>query len=177
MSAWCKPAMPNPFLWPQMAARLMRRLWRRRLPPRRRLLLICSPGNPSGAVATEAELAALADVLRRHPGIAVISDDLYEHIVFAPAKFRTLAEVAPDLTDRILTVNGLSKAYAMTGWRIGYAGGPDWWTAGLRVLFSQTNGGPCSISQVAGVAALDGPQDFLAEKAQIYRRTPRSGLA
>ncbi|MGV8988341.1 MAG: pyridoxal phosphate-dependent aminotransferase [Cypionkella sp.] len=138
--------------------------------PKTRLLLICSPSNPSGAVASRKELSALAKMLRRHPDIAVISDDLYEHIVFAPAQFCTLAEVAPDLADRILTVNGLSKAYAMTGWRIGYAGGPDWWVNGLRVLFSQTNGGPCSISQIAGIAALDGPQDLLAERRQVYER-------
>ena len=138
--------------------------------PKTRLLLLCSPGNPSGAVLSAAELTALAAVLRRHPQVCVISDDLYEHIVFAPAKFATLAQVAPDLSDRILTVNGLSKAYAMTGWRIGYAGGPDWWIAGLRVLFSQTNGGPCSISQAAGIAALDGPQDFIADWRATYQR-------
>ncbi|BAV52947.1 Aspartate aminotransferase (plasmid) [Mesorhizobium loti] len=138
--------------------------------PDTKLLLLCSPGNPTGAVASEGELRAIAEVLRRHPHINVISDDLYEHVVFAPAKFATLAQVAPDLADRVLTVNGLSKAYAMTGWRIGYAGGPTWWTAGLRVMFSQTSGGPCSISQAAGVAALDGPQDFLDDWRQIYRR-------
>ena len=121
--------------------------------PATRLLLLCSPGNPTGAVASEAELSAVAEVLRRHPQVAVISDDLYEHIVFAPARFATLAQVAPDLGDRILTVNGVSKAYAMTGWRIGYAGGPEWWMKGLRVLFSQTSGGPCSISQAAAVAS------------------------
>ena len=138
--------------------------------PRTRLLLLCSPGNPSGAVLTVDELQAVAAVLRRHPQVKVISDDLYEHIVFAPARFATLAQVAPDLSDRILTVNGLSKAYAMTGWRIGYAGGPEWWVAGLRVLFSQTNGGPCSISQAAGIVALDGPQDFMAGWLATYQR-------
>ncbi len=138
--------------------------------PATRLLLLCAPGNPSGEVLSADALTALAGVLRRHPQVSVISDDLYEHIVFAPARFATLAQVAPDLRDRILTVNGLSKAYAMTGWRIGYAGGPDWWIAGLRVLFSQTNGGPCSISQAAGLAALDGQQDFLADWLATYRR-------
>jgi aspartate aminotransferase len=138
--------------------------------PATRLLMLCSPGNPSGAVLTLAELQAQAEVLRRHPGICVISDDLYEHIVFSPARFATLAQVAPDLSDRVLTINGLSKAYAMTGWRIGYAGGPDWWISGLRVLFSQTNGGPCSISQAAGIAALDGPQDFLVTWVATYRQ-------
>ncbi|MDX8443681.1 pyridoxal phosphate-dependent aminotransferase [Mesorhizobium australafricanum] len=138
--------------------------------PETKLLLLCSPGNPTGAVASAEELSDIAQVLRRHPHVKVISDDLYEHIIFAPASFATLAQVAPDLSDRVLTVNGLSKAYAMTGWRIGYAGGPDWWTSGLRVLFSQTSGGPCSISQAAGVAALDGPQEFLAERRDIYHR-------
>ncbi|MCW0001590.1 pyridoxal phosphate-dependent aminotransferase [Pararhizobium sp. YC-54] len=138
--------------------------------PDTKLLLLCSPGNPTGAVASTEELGTVAEVLRRHPHVNVISDDLYEHIVFSPAKFATLAQVAPDLADRVLTVNGLSKAYAMTGWRIGYAGGPDWWTSGLRVLFSQTSGGPCSISQAAAVAALDGPQEFLEERCHVYRR-------
>ena len=138
--------------------------------PATKVLLLCSPGNPTGAVASADDLLAIAEVLRRHRHVMVISDDLYEHIVFAPARFATLAQVAPDLADRILTVNGLSKAYAMTGWRIGYAGGPEWWMAGLRVLFSQTNGGPCSISQAAGVAALDGPQDFLADWCETYRQ-------
>ena len=138
--------------------------------PATKVLLLCSPGNPTGAVASADDLLAIAEVLRRHRHVMVISDDLYEHIVFTPARFATLAQVAPDLAGSILTVNGLSKAYAMTGWRIGYAGGPEWWMAGLRVLFSQTSGGPCSISQAAGVAALDGPQDFLADWCETYRQ-------
>ena len=145
--------------------------------PATRLLLLCSPSNPTGSVYSAEDLAALAEVLRAHPEIVVISDDLYEHIVFAPARFATLAQVAPDLQDRILTVNGVSKAYAMTGWRIGYAGGPPWWAEALRVLFSQTSGGPCSISQVAAIAALDGPQDYLADWAQTYRRRRDLALA
>lgn len=110
----------------------------------------------------------------------MISDDLYEHIIFDGAEFATLAAIAPDLRDRILTVNGVSKSYAMTGWRIGYAGGPDWWTGGIRSLFSQTNGGPCSISQAATVAALTGPQDFLRDWSATYQRrrdVALSGLA
>ncbi|MDP3961533.1 MAG: pyridoxal phosphate-dependent aminotransferase [Pseudorhodobacter sp.] len=138
--------------------------------PATRMLILCSPSNPTGSVYSAADLAALAEVLRRHPGIVILSDDLYEHIVFAPARFATLAQVAPDLAEHILTVNGVSKAYAMTGWRIGYAGGPTWWTDGLRTLFSQTNGGPCSISQAAAIAALDGPQAFLADWCETYRR-------
>jgi len=135
-----------------------------------RLLLLCSPSNPTGAVYSGQELAELAEVLRQHPNILVISDDLYEHIVFDDITFATLASVAPDLAMRILTVNGVSKAYAMTGWRIGYAGGPKWWADGIRAIFSQTNGGPCSISQIAATAALDGPQELLAQRCKTYQQ-------
>ncbi len=138
--------------------------------PKSRLLLICSPSNPTGAVYSEEDLKRIAEVLRRHPRILVISDDLYEHITFDGRSFATLASVAPDLTDRVLTVNGVSKAYAMTGWRIGYGGGPKWWADGIRAIFSQTTGCPCSISQVAATAALDGPQDLLAQWRNIYQR-------
>lgn len=137
---------------------------------RTRLLILCSPSNPTGAVYTAAELDALAGVLREYPNILVISDDLYEHILFDGIGFATLAAVAPDLSDRILTVNGVSKCYAMTGWRIGFSGGPDWWANGIRALFSQTNGGPCSVSQAAAVAALTGSQDFLKEWREVYQK-------
>jgi aspartate aminotransferase len=135
-----------------------------------RLLLLCSPSNPSGAVYSEVELLAVASVLRRHPKVTVISDDLYEHIIFDGCRFSTLAQVAPDLRHRVLTINGVSKSYAMTGWRIGYAGGPDWWSDGIRTLFSQTTGSPPTISQAAAVAAVDGPQAFLADWRDIYQR-------
>ncbi len=138
--------------------------------PKTRLLMICSPSNPTGAVYSAAELSDLASVLRKHKKVNVICDDLYEHIIFDGAEFATLVAVAPDLKDRILTVNGVSKSYAMTGWRIGFAGGPDWWTNGIRSLFSQTNGGACSISQAAAVAALNGPQDFLRDWCATYQR-------
>jgi len=138
--------------------------------PQTKMLLLCSPSNPTGAVYSAQELAKLADVLRRHPNVLVVSDDLYEHIVFDDNRFATLAAIAPDLSDRILTVNGVSKAYAMTGWRIGYAGGPKWWMDGIRKISSQINGGPCSISQAASIAALDGPQDFLATWRETYRK-------
>ncbi len=138
--------------------------------PGTRLLVMCSPSNPTGAVYSADDLRGIAGVLRRHPDVLVICDDLYEHIIFDGQDFATLAAVAPDLLDRVLTVNGVSKAYAMTGWRIGYAGGPKWWADGIRDIFSQTNGGPCSISQVAATAALDGPQDLLASRCQIYQR-------
>ncbi len=137
--------------------------------PKTKMLLLCSPSNPTGAVYSAQALAELAKVLRRHPNILVISDDLYEHIIFDDNRFATLAAVAPDLRDRILTVNGVSKAYAMTGWRIGYAGGPEWWMNGIRKISSQINGGPCSISQAASIAALDGPQDFLTTWRETYQ--------
>ncbi len=136
--------------------------------PKTKLLLLCSPSNPTGAVYSAKALKELAEVLRRHSNILVISDDLYEHIVFDDNRFATLAAVAPDLRDHILTVNGVSKAYAMTGWRIGYAGGPKWWMDGIRKISSQINGGPCSISQAASIAALDGPQEFLATWCDTY---------
>ena len=137
--------------------------------PKTKLLLLCSPSNPTGAVYSAKALGEMAEILRRHPNILAISDDLYEHIVFDDNRFATLAAVAPDLRDRILTVNGVSKAYAMTGWRIGYAGGPKWWMDGIRKISSQINGGPCSISQAASIAALDGPQEFLATWCDTYR--------
>jgi len=136
--------------------------------PKTKLLMLCSPSNPTGAVYSAKALTDLAKVLRHHPNILVISDDLYEHIVFDNNRFATLAAVAPDLRDRILTVNGVSKAYAMTGWRIGYAGGPTWWMDGIRKISSQINGGPCSISQAASIAALDGPQGFLSAWCKTY---------
>lgn len=139
------------------------------LTPRTRMLVLCSPSNPTGAVYSAEELAGLAEIVRTRPDILVLSDDLYEHIVFDANRFATLAAVAPDLRDRIFTVNGVSKAYAMTGWRIGYGGGPEWWMDGIRAIFSQSNGGPCSISQAAAAAALDGPQDLLAEWRKIYQ--------
>ena len=145
--------------------------------PRSRMLLLCSPSNPTGAVYSEAELRALSAVLLEYPRVWVLSDDLYEHIVFRGARFSTIAQAEPRLAQRTLTVNGVSKCYAMTGWRIGYAGGPKPWIDGLRKLFSQVNGGPSSISQAAAVAALDGPQSFLKEWAEVYSRRRDIALA
>lgn len=113
------------------------------------------------------ELRALAAVLLEHPRVWVLSDDLYEHKVFPGARFSSIAQAEPRLAERTLTVNGVSKCYAMSGWRIGYAGGPKPWIEGLRKLFSQN---PCSISQAAAIAALDGPQSFLQDWAEIYRQ-------
>lgn len=128
-----------------------------------RWLVLNNPGNPSGAVYTADELEAIAHVLRRHEHVAVMSDDIYEHIVFAPARFDTMAAVAPDIASRVLTVNGVSKTFAMTGWRIGYAAGDAGLLRAMRAVQSQSSGNPASISQWAAVAALASPADFLPE--------------
>ena len=129
-----------------------------------------SPSNPTGAGYSRAELKALTDVLERHPHVWVLSDDMYEHIAYPGFEFCTPAEVAPALKDRTLTLNGVSKAYCMTGWRIGYAGGPKELIAAMRKIQSQSTSNPCSISQRAAVEALTGPQDFIAENNKAFLR-------
>jgi len=129
--------------------------------PKTKWVMLNSPSNPTGAAYTADELKALADVLRAHPHIIILCDDIYEHLVYEDFSFATMAEVAPDLFDRILTMNGVSKAYAMTGWRIGYGGGPDWLIAAMRKYMGQTTSNPASVSQWAAVAALNGDQSFL----------------
>ncbi len=141
----------------------------RAIGPRTRWLILNSPSNPTGAAYTADELAALAEVLRRHPQVWVLSDDIYEHLVYDGFRFTTLLQVAPDLRDRTLTVNGVSKAYAMTGWRIGYGAGPRALIRAMATLQSQSTTNPCSISQAAAVAALTGPQDFLEEWRRVFR--------
>ena len=138
--------------------------------PRTKWLIFNSPSNPTGAGYTEPQLKALTDVLMRHPQVHVMSDDMYEHLAYDGFRFVTPAQVEPGLYDRTLTVNGVSKAYAMTGWRIGYAGGPEELIAAMRKLQTQSTSNPTSISQWASVAALNGPQDFLAERAEVFRR-------
>ena len=137
--------------------------------PATRWVILNSPSNPSGAAYTPDELRALGEVLRRHEHVLVMADDMYEHIFYADFGFATMAQLCPDLRDRILTVNGCSKAYAMTGWRIGYAGGPAWLVKGMAKLQSQSTSNPCSIAQAAATAALTGPQDFLAERQAAFR--------
>ena len=130
-----------------------------------------SPSNPTGAGYNRQELKALTDVLMRHPQVWVMTDDMYEHLVFDDFEFCTPAEVEPGLYDRTLTCNGVSKAYAMTGWRIGYAAGPEKLIAAMRKVQSQSTSNPCSISQWAAVEALNGPQGFLDDnKAHFQRR-------
>lgn len=138
--------------------------------PRTRWLLLNSPSNPTGAAYPREALEALAAVLRRHPHVWVLTDDIYEHLTYGDYRFTTFGQVAPDLMDRILTVNGVSKAYAMTGWRIGYAGGPKPLIDLMRKVAGQTTTNPVSISQWAAVEALNGPQNFLAERVAVFER-------
>jgi aspartate aminotransferase len=137
--------------------------------PRTKWLILNSPSNPTGAAYAESELKALGDVLRRHPHVWVMADDMYEHIVYDDFHFTTIAQVCPDLYERTLTVNGCSKAYSMTGWRIGYAGGPQWLIKAMAKLQSQSTSNPCSISQAAAVAALNGDQSFLAARNTAFK--------
>ena len=131
--------------------------------PKTRWLILNSPSNPTGAAYTKAELRALADVLLKHPQVWVLADDIYEHLAYDGFQFFTLAQVEPQLAARTLTVNGVSKAYAMTGWRIGYAGGPKELITAISDIQSHSTSNPSSISQAASVAALNGPQEFLAD--------------
>ena len=133
--------------------------------PKTKWLILNSPSNPTGAGYTAAELASLADVLRRHEHVMVMCDDMYEHLVYDDFKFATLVEVAPDLQPRTLTTNGVSKAYCMTGWRIGYACGPQPLIKAMAKIQSQSTSNPNSIAQHAAVAALNGPLDFMAANA------------
>jgi len=133
-------------------------------------LILNSPGNPTGAAYTADELRALAEVLRRHPHVRVLTDDIYEPVIYDGFRFATMAQVAPDLHDRVLTVNGVSKAYAMTGWRIGYAGGPRELIAAMGKIQSQSTSGPSSIGQAAAAAALNGDQDVVAERASAFQQ-------
>ena len=137
--------------------------------PATKWLILNSPSNPTGAAYTIGELQALGEVLLRHPHVWILADDMYEHIVYDDFRFGSLAEVVPGLYERTLTVNGASKAYAMTGWRIGFAGGPKQLVKAMAKIQSQSTSNPCSIAQAATVAALTGPQDFLKERARAFQ--------
>ena len=128
-----------------------------------------SPSNPSGAAYTEAELKALADVLMKHPHVWVLTDDMYEHLTYGDFVFKTIAEVEPRLYARTLTMNGVSKAYAMTGWRIGYAAGPVELIKAMDMIQGQQTSGACTIAQWASVEALNGPQDFVRKNKAIFQ--------
>ena len=144
------------------------------LTPRTRLIILNSPCNPTGAVLSETELSAIGERLRDRPDILVISDDIYEHLTYGETRFATLAQVCPWLFDQVLTVNGVSKAYAMTGWRIGYGGGPAPLIRAMRVLQSQSTTNPASISQAAALAALTGGLDTVeAQRTAFARRRDR----
>jgi len=131
-------------------------------------LILNSPNNPTGAGYTHADMKAVTDVLMRHPNVWVMSDDMYEHLVYDGFTFVTPAEVEPGLYDRTLTINGISKSYAMTGWRIGYAGGAAQLIKAMAKVQSQSTSNPCSISQAAAVEALNGPQGFIAERNAVF---------
>ncbi|HTH95859.1 MAG TPA: pyridoxal phosphate-dependent aminotransferase [Stellaceae bacterium] len=136
--------------------------------PKTKWLILNSPSNPTGAAYTPAELKALADVLVEHPHVWILSDDIYEHILYDGHKFATIAALEPKLMDRTLTLNGLSKTYCMTGWRVGYAGGPAHLIKAMGTIQSQSTTNPCSISQAAAVEALNGPQDFIAKHNAVF---------
>ncbi len=141
--------------------------------PKTKLLFINSPSNPTGMAYSAEDLAALGEVLRKHPNVAVATDDMYEKILFDGKKFATFAQVNPDLKDRTITLNGTSKAYCMTGWRIGYCAGPRHLISAMGKIQSQSTSNPSSISQKAALAALQGPTDELDEMVRVYeaRRT------
>jgi aspartate aminotransferase len=138
--------------------------------PKTKWLILNSPSNPSGAAYSRAELKALTDVLLRHPQVWVLSDDMYEHLVYDDFAFTTPAQVEPKLYDRTLTMNGVSKSYCMTGWRIGYGAGPEALIKAMAKLQSQSTSNPSSIAQWAAVEALNGPQDFIASNNKVFKQ-------
>lgn len=138
--------------------------------PRTRVLLLNYPSNPSGATISKAALLELAEVLRQHPQVFVLSDDIYEHLLFGTARHFTLLDVAPDLAPRVVTLSGVSKTYAMTGWRIGWCIGPEEIIKAATVVQATATSGVSSVGQAAALAALTGPQDFLAERAHAYEQ-------
>lgn len=138
--------------------------------PQTKWLILNSPSNPTGAGYNYDELKELAEILLKHPHVYILSDDIYEHVTYDNFKFYTIAQIEPKLFDRTFTLNGVSKAYAMTGWRIGYAGGPKEIIKAISVIQSQSTSNPSSISQAASVAALNGPQDFIASNNAIFKR-------
>jgi aspartate aminotransferase len=141
----------------------------RAITPRTKWLLLNSPSNPTGSAYARAELKALTDVLLRHPHVWVMTDDMYEHLVYDDFVFTTPAQVEPQLYDRTLTVNGVSKAYCMTGWRIGFAGGPEPLIKAMAAIQSQSTSNPAAVSQWASVEALNGPKDFIPKHNKIFK--------
>ncbi len=140
----------------------------RAITPKTKWIVLNSPSNPSGAAYTHAELKAITDVLIRHPHVWILTDDMYEHLTYGDFVFTTPAQIEPNLWERTLTMNGVSKAYAMTGWRIGYAGGPDILIKAMDMVQGQQTSGACSIAQWAAVEALNGPQDFIPRSRKAF---------
>ena len=140
----------------------------RAITPRTKWIILNSPSNPSGAAYTRDELKAITDVLVRHPHVWILTDDMYEHLTYGDFVFTTPAQIEPNLMDRTLTMNGVTKAYAMTGWRIGYAAGPDVLMKAMDMVQGQQTSGACSISQWAAVEALNGPQDFITTSRKAF---------
>jgi aspartate aminotransferase len=141
----------------------------RAITPKTKWLILNTPSNPTGSAYSRDELKALTDVLVRHPQVHVMTDDIYEHLVYDDFQFTTVAQVEPKLYDRTLTVNGVSKAYCMTGWRIGFAGGPEPLIKAMATVQSQSTSNPCSIAQWASIEALDGPKDFIPRNNKAFK--------
>lgn len=141
----------------------------RAITPKTKWLIFNSPSNPTGAAYTAKEMEALAEVCRNHTHMWIMTDDIYEHLTYDGFEFYSFAGIAPDLFDRTLTINGVSKSYSMTGWRIGYAGGHSKLIKAMAVIQSQSTSNPCSISQAAAVEALNGPQDFIANAKDLFK--------
>ena len=140
-----------------------------KITPKTKWIILNSPSNPTGSCYSAAELKLLADVLLRHPHVHIMADDIYEHLIFDDLKFATICEVEPKLKDRTLIVNGVSKAYSMTGWRIGYGAGPEKLIKAMSMIQSQSTSSPCSISQAAAVEALNGPQDYIQNSKEVFQ--------
>ena len=138
--------------------------------PKTKWLFLNFPNNPTGAACSRAEMAAIAEVMLRHPDVWIMTDDIYEHLIYDDFEFCTIAEVEPRLYDRVLTVNGASKAYAMTGWRLGFCGGPKDLISAISNVNAQNSGGTSTVTQAAALAVLDGSQDLLKERAAIYKQ-------
>ena len=138
--------------------------------PKTKWLILNSPSNPTGSAYSRDQLRAIADVLLRHPQVWILTDDIYEHLIYDDFKYFTILQIEPKLYDRTLTLNGVSKAYNMTGWRIGYAGGPEVLIKAMGAVQGHSTSNPCSISQAAAVAALNGPQDFMIKQRETFEQ-------
>ena len=159
----------------ELSFKLTPELLRNAITNKTKWLIINSPSNPTGSCYSREELMQLAEILRQYPHVHVFTDDIYEHIIY-DQKFYTIAEVAPDLATRVFTMNGMSKAYAMTGWRLGYGAGDESIIKAMAVIQSQSTSNPCSITQFAALEALTGTQDFIAKNLEIFKRKRDLGL-